>query len=55
MIDNTDLIEDIDQVSHKALANPDFGRFDSKSIYRAGTSSPQQIFPVSSGSLSNTA
>jgi hypothetical protein len=54
MINNTDLIEAIDQVGHKLLQNPDFGRFDPKLIYRAGTSSPQQIYPTSSGSPSNT-
>jgi hypothetical protein len=37
----------------QALTNPDFGRFNSKSIYRASTSSPQQIYPTNSGSPSN--
>jgi hypothetical protein len=54
-IDNTDLIKAIDQVGHKLSQNPDFSRFNSKSIYRAGTSSPQQIYPTSLGSPSNKA
>jgi hypothetical protein len=38
IIDDTDLIEAIDRVGYKLSQNPDFGRFNTKSIYRAGTS-----------------
>jgi hypothetical protein len=39
----------------QAFSNPDLSRFHSKSIYRAGTASPQQIYPTSLDSSSNMA
>jgi hypothetical protein len=55
MIDNIDLIEAIDQVGHKLSQTLTLVDSIQKSIYRAGTSSPQQIYSTSSGSPSNTA
>jgi hypothetical protein len=54
-IDNTDLIEAIDQVGHKLSQTLTLVDSIQKSIYQEVTSPRQLIYPTSSGSPSNTA
>jgi len=51
-IDNTDLLDSIDQVGTKLAET--LALVDSKSTYRAGNHYPQQIYPTSSGQSSCT-